>query len=56
MGKNMAGLIPIDIQIDGPGGTQQRGKVFVISDTIRHGVNQEAKYSFRCRGALALFS
>jgi hypothetical protein len=56
MGKSMFGLIPIDVQVDGPGGTQLRGKAFVISDTIRHGVNQEAKYSFKARMSGALFS
>jgi hypothetical protein len=56
MGKAMAGLIPIDVQVDGPGGTQMRGKAFVMKDSIRHGVNQEAKYSFSCTMAMALFS
>lgn len=56
MGKYMAGLIPIDIQVLGPGGKSLNGKAFVISDTIRHGVNQEASYEFKARAALALFT
>lgn len=56
MGKYMAGLIPLDIQVTGPGGKSIKGKCFVISDSIRHGVNQEASYEFRARMALSLFS
>jgi len=56
MGSKMAGLIPIDVQVIGPGGKSMKGKAFVISDTIRHGVNQEATYSFRARMSLALFA
>jgi hypothetical protein len=55
MGSKMAGLIPIDVQVIGPGGKTMNGKAFVISDTIKHGVNQEASYEFRARMALALF-
>lgn len=56
MGSKIAGLIPIDVQVLGPGGKSTNGKMFVVSDSIRHGVNQEAKYSFKARGALALFT
>jgi len=56
MGKKMMGLIPVDVQVWGPGGTSLKGKMFVISDSVRHGVNQEAAYSFRARGAMQLFS
>ncbi len=55
MGKKMAGLIPLDVQVLGPGGTSMRGKAFVVADTIRHGVNKEATYEFRARMSLALF-
>ncbi len=54
-GPNMASLIPVDVQVLGPGGTALKGKAFIISDSIRHGVNQEARYSFRCRMPLSLF-
>lgn len=56
MGAKIAGLIPIDVQVLGPGGKSTNGKMFVVSDTIRHGVNQEAKYTFKALGALALFT
>lgn len=56
MGKKIAGLIPLNVQVLGPGGTSARGQAFVYSDSIRHGVNQEAQYSFRARMPLTLFT
>ena len=55
MGQKMAGLIPVSFQVRGPGGKDAKGQGFVYSDTIRHGVNQEATYSFRLRAPLSLF-
>ena len=56
MGKKILGLIPVDVQVLGPGGTALKGKAFVESDTIRHGVNQAASYSFECVMPGALFT
>src|SRR5579859_7807486 len=55
-GPYMLGLIPIPIQVRGPGGKSVKGKAFIISDATRHGVNQEAKYSFKSRMSLTLFA
>lgn len=55
-GKKMAGLITTHLYEIGPGGMQYRGECFIISDTLRHGVNQEATYSFRARGPMTLWS
>lgn len=54
-GPNIAGLIPIDVQVIGPGGTSLKHKAFVERDSIRHGVNQEASYDFHCVMPLTLF-
>ena len=56
MGSKMAGLIPVNFQVRGPGGKTNFGTGFVYQDSITHGVNQEAKYSFRLRAALSLFA
>lgn len=55
-GQKLAGLIPADLYVQGPGGNTLKGKCFIISDSIRHGVNQPASYSFKARGPLNLFS
>jgi len=55
-GKYMLGLIPVSIQVIGPGGKSNKGQGFIIQDSVRHGVNQEARYSFRVRMPMALFS
>ncbi len=56
MGKKMAGLITGHLYLLGPGGQQYKGEVFVIADTVKHGVNQEAAYSFKARGPMTLWS
>lgn len=56
MGQKMAGLIPVAFQVLGPGGKSARGQGFVYEDSITHGVNKEAEYSFRLRAPLSLFS
>lgn len=55
MGQKMAGLIPVNFQVRGPGGKTNFGVGFVYQDSLTHGVNQESKYSFRLRAALSLF-
>jgi hypothetical protein len=54
-GPYIASLIPVPIQVTGPGGKSMKGDAFIISDNGRHGVNQQARYSFRMRAPLALF-
>jgi hypothetical protein len=54
-GPNIAGLIPVSVQVIGPGGTAMKSQAFVLSDTLRHGVNQEASYDFKAVMPLALF-
>jgi hypothetical protein len=54
-GPNIAGLIPVSVQVLGPGGKALKSQAFVLSDTIRHGVNQEATYDFKAVMPLALF-
>lgn len=54
-GPNIAGLIPVDVQVQGPGGKTLKGKAFVLNDSIRHGVNQEASYEFKAVMPLTLF-
>ena len=56
MGKKILGLIPLDVQVWGPGGTTAKGKAFVEHDSIRHGVNQETNYTFECVMPMTLFS
>jgi len=55
-GAKMAALIPTHLYIIGPGGNQYRGECFIISDSLKHGVNQEATYSFRARGPMTLWA
>lgn len=56
MGQKIAGLITVDVQVLGPGGTSTKGKAFIEHDTIRHGVNQEATYMFSGVMPLNLFT
>ena len=56
MGAKIAGLIPVNFQVRGPGGKTNFGTGFVYQDSIQHGVNQEAKYMFRLRAPLSLFA
>lgn len=53
-GKSINGLIPVDVQVSCAGKTLT-GQAFIISDSIRHGVNQEATYSFVAWMPPALF-
>ena len=53
-GPNIAGLIPVSVQVIGPGKTL-KSTAFVLSDSIRHGVNQEATYEFKAIMPMALF-
>lgn len=55
MGPYIAALTTLPVQVIGPGGTTLKGDAFVISDAIRHGVNQQARYSFRCIMSIQLF-
>jgi hypothetical protein len=55
-GQKMLALATTDLFVIGPGGTVNRGKAFIISDVTKHGVNQEASYTFRARAPMALFS
>ena len=54
-GPNIAGLIPMSVQVIGPGGKVHTSKAFVLSDSIQHGVGQQATYSFKARMEMALF-
>lgn len=55
-GPSMAALLPAQLYVLGAGGKTYKGDCFIISDSIRHGVNQAAEYSFRARGKMALWS
>lgn len=55
-GKKMAGLLPTKLYTLGPGGKQLKGECFIISDSLRHGTNQAAAYTFRARGPFKLWS
>jgi hypothetical protein len=54
-GPYIVSLTPIAVQVIGPGGKTAKGDCFIISDNGRHGVNQQARYSFRCVMALQQF-
>jgi hypothetical protein len=54
--KKMAALIPTNLYTIGPGGKQLKAQVFIISDTVRHGVNQPASYTFKARGTLSAWT
>lgn len=56
MGKKMATLSTGHLYLIGPGGQQLKGEVFVFADSLKHGVNQKASYSFRARGPFTLWS
>ena len=47
-GPYIASLQTIPVQVIGPGGKTMKGDAFIIQDQGRHGVNQQARYSFRC--------
>jgi hypothetical protein len=54
-GPYILSLVPVPVQVIGPGGKVMRGDAFIMSDTGRHGVNQQARYSFRCIMSMQLF-
>lgn len=54
-GPYIQSLTTVAIQVIGPGGKVMKGDAFIISDNGRHGVNQQARYSFRIRAPLYLF-
>jgi hypothetical protein len=55
-GQSMLALIPVSVQVIGPGGKSAKAKAFIIKDSLKHGVNQEAKYSFSARMPMSLFT
>ena len=55
-GAFMASLTPVQLYTLGPAGKQLKGECFIISDATKHGVNQEATYTFKARGPMALWS
>lgn len=54
-GKNINGLIPSEIGIEGPGGKVMQVNGFIVSDSISHSVDNPSAYSFRFRGPFAQF-
>jgi hypothetical protein len=54
-GPYILSLTPVAIQVIGPGGKVLKGDCFIVSDNGRHGVNQQARYSFRVRAPMYLF-
>lgn len=54
-GPYIDSLTPIPVQVIGPGGKAMKGDAFIIQDSGRHGVNQQARYSFRCILSLKQF-
>jgi hypothetical protein len=57
-GNSILGLIQVNVQvmIGGAGGKKMKGKAFILEDTWRHGVNQEASYEFSCVMSPQLFT
>jgi len=55
-GPTMAALLPAQLYTLGPGGKTLKGDCFIISDSIRHGANQAAEYTFRARGKYTLWT
>ncbi len=56
MGKFILGYVPVNCQVWGPGGTNVKASFFIEHDSLRHGVNQPASYSFDGVAPMALFS
>jgi hypothetical protein len=54
-GPYILSLTPVPVQVIGPGGKSLRGDCFIISDALKHGVGQQARYSFRCIMPMQLF-
>jgi hypothetical protein len=55
-GPNIAGLIPVNVQIRRGDGKTIKGKCWILDDSMRHGVNQEASYEFSGIFPLSLFA
>ncbi len=55
-GPYIQSLQTVPVQVIGPGGKTMKGDAFIIQDQGRHGVNQQARYSFRCIMSLQQFS
>lgn len=45
-GPFIVGQIPMPFQVIGPAGKAMKGDCFILHDNGRHGVNQQARYSF----------
>jgi hypothetical protein len=54
-GNAILGLLLVPVQVSGPGGKTVRGDAFILKDSIRHGVNAQATYSFSAIMPLQLF-
>ena len=55
-GPYIASLTTVAVQVIGPGGKTMKGDAFIVQDQGRHGVNQVARYSFRCIMSIQQFS
>lgn len=55
-GPNIAGLIPVNVQVIGPANKSVKGKGWILNDSFRHGVNQEASYEFSVIMSLSMFA
>lgn len=54
-GEAMRTTKEVELALSGPGGKVAVSRGFVISDTIKHGVNSEATYDFKFRGSFPIF-
>lgn len=54
-GPYVLSLQQVPVQVTGPGGKTMKGDAFIVEDNGKHGVNQQARYSFRCLMPLQLF-
>lgn len=55
-GQAMLALAVTQVYVLGPGGQTYKGSVQIYADTFQHGVDAQAKYSFKCRGAMVDWS
>ena len=55
MGQKMAGLIPVNFQVRGPGGKTNFGVGFVHADSLTHSKSADVSYTFKLRAAHSLF-
>ena len=54
-GPAMAALSTAQVYVLGPGGKTLKGECSIYGDSMRHGVNQAAEYTFRARSKLVLW-